>query len=321
MSSPRRCALVTGAAGFIGSTLCDALLRAGQQVVGIDALTDTYAPALKHRNIAAARDNGDFTLHELDLLQAPLGDLLDGVDTVFHLAARPGVRQSWSDFPEYLTANVAATKELFDACVGREVRVVYASSSSVYGDAPALPVTEGGALHPVSPYGATKVTTELIAGAYWRSHGVPSVGLRYFTVYGPRQRPDMAISRFIDAADAGEEIRVFGDGRQLRDFTFVDDIVAATLLAADHGEPGDVYNIASGDPHPLLDLLDLLGGVLDRELRLSFEAVQVGDVRDTWASIERARTQLGYRAATELRDGLAAQAVEARARRSLAPGA
>jgi UDP-glucuronate 4-epimerase len=313
---PRRCALVTGAAGFIGSALCDELLRTGHRVIGVDAFSATYAPALKERNIASALADPAFTLHRGALHEAPLEALLDEVDVVYHLAARPGVRQSWSDFPEYLHANVAATKRLLDACVGRDLRVVYASSSSVYGDAPALPVTEGGDLHPVSPYGATKVAAEVIAGAYWRSHRLEAVGLRYFTVYGPRQRPDMAISRFIDAADAGQEIGVYGDGRQMRDFTYVGDIVAATVLAAEHGEPGDVYNVASGDPHPLLDVLGQLGDVLGRELTLRHDPVQLGDVRDTWASIDRAHRQLGYQPAVALHDGLAAQAVEARARRA-----
>jgi nucleoside-diphosphate-sugar epimerase len=320
VSDPRRSALVTGAAGFIGSALCDELLRTGHRVVGVDALTPTYAPALKQRNIAAALAHPDFTLVEAPIATAPLEALLEDVATVYHLAARPGVRQSWHDFPEYLDSNVAATKRLLDACVGRGVRVVYASSSSVYGDAVALPVTEGQDLSPVSPYGATKVATEVIAGAYQRSHGLETVGLRYFTVYGPRQRPDMAISRFVDAADAGQEIGIFGDGRQLRDFTYVGDVVAATLLAAAHGEPGDVYNIASGAPYPLLELLEQLGEVLDRELQLRFDPLQVGDVRDTWASIERARDQLGYEPATTLRAGLEAQAREARARRDAVPG-
>ena len=320
MSGTRRGALVTGAAGFIGSALCDQLLLAGHRVVGVDALTPTYAPALKRLNIAGALAHPDFTLCEAPLADAPLEALLEDVAVVYHLAARPGVRASWHDFPEYLDSNVAATKRLLDACVGRGVRVVYASSSSVYGDVAALPVTEGHALAPVSPYGATKVATEVIAGAYHRSHGLEAVGLRYFTVYGPRQRPDMAIARFVDAAEAGQEIGVFGDGRQLRDFTYVGDIVAATLLAAEHGEPGDTYNIASGSPYPLLEVLDQLGAVLDVELRLRFDPVQVGDVRDTWASIERARDQLGYQPATTLRDGLVAQAREARARRVAVAG-
>jgi nucleoside-diphosphate-sugar epimerase len=310
--------LVTGAAGFIGSALSDELLRTGHRVVGLDALTATYSPAFKLRNLEFALAHPEFSLHRLTLDEAPLETLLDGVEVVYHLAARPGVRASWSDFPEYLDANVAATKLLLDACVGRELRVVYASSSSVYGDAPALPVSVGNDLHPVSPYGATKVATEVIAGAYWRSHGLASVGLRYFTVYGPRQRPDMGIARFIDAADAGQEISVFGDGLQLRDFTYVDDIVAATMLAAEHGEPGDVYNVASGNPYPLLDVLEQLGGALGRELTLRFDAAQVGDVRDPWASIDRAHRQLGYMPAVTLRDGLAGQVAEARSRRRFA---
>lgn len=316
MTAEARTSLVTGAAGFIGSHLCEALLREGRQVIGIDVFDPTYDRAIKERNIRAALADPRFALHELDLATTAINDLMDSVTDVFHLAARPGVRASWADFDAYVHANVTATKRLFDACVGRDVRVVYASSSSVYGDAPALPVTEGNALQPVSPYGATKVTTEVIAGAYGHSHGVDTVGLRYFTVYGPRQRPDMGIARFIEAGDRGDDIPVYGDGQQLRDFTYVGDVVQATLLAAERGTAGSVYNVASGDPHPLLDVLDQLALAMDRQLTLRFDPVQVGDVRDTWASIKRARRELGYTPGTSLRDGLAAEVADLRARRA-----
>jgi len=318
---PVRSALVTGAAGFIGSHLCEALLARGTAVTGVDAMTSSYAPAQKELNLAGALAHERFRFHPLDLAEAPIEPLLYGVDTVFHLAARPGVRDSWADFDAYVRANVCATKRLLDACVGRPVRVVYASSSSVYGDAPALPVTEGAALHPVSPYGATKVTAEAVAGAYWRSHGVEVVGLRYFTVYGPRQRPDMAIARFIAMGERGEEIPVFGDGRQLRDFTYVGDIVAGTLLAAERGRPGAVYNIASGDPHPLVDVLGHLRAVLEHPLALRFAPAQVGDVRDTWGNIALAHRELGYMPRVGLDEGLAAQVAETERRReTLATG-
>jgi nucleoside-diphosphate-sugar epimerase len=312
--------LVTGAGGFIGSHLTEALLGEGHRVIGIDTMEPTYGRAIKERNLREASAHPAFSLHERDIARDPLDDLFDGVDTVFHLAARPGVRDSWEDFDAYVQANVVATKRVFDACVGRGIRVVYASSSSVYGDAPALPVTEGGTLQPVSPYGATKVTTEVIAGAYWKSHGLESVGMRYFTVYGPRQRPDMAISRFIEAGDRGTEIGVYGDGQQLRDFTYVGDVVRATLLAARNGTPGHLYNIASGDPHPLLDVLDQLSSVMERPLSLRFDPTQLGDVRDTWASIKRARQELGFRPQTTLREGLGAQVRETRERRDAAAG-
>jgi UDP-glucuronate 4-epimerase len=308
--------LVTGSAGFIGSHLCDALLRDGHTVVGWDSFSDHYDRALKELNLAGARRHDAFALVEADLTDATLRDAVADSDIVFHLAARPGVRDSWDDFGDYLHSNVAGTKALLDACAGRDVRLVYASSSSVYGDAERLPVTEDLGLHPVSPYGASKVMTETMAGAYARAHGLHAVGLRYFTVYGPRQRPDMGLARFIEWAVAGEEVAVYGDGRQLRDFTYIEDVVAAALLAAERGRAGRAYNVASGRPFPLLDVLRELGDTMGTELRLRFEGAKLGDVRDTHASIERARAELGYAPATALRDGLAAQVEEAARRRA-----
>jgi UDP-glucose 4-epimerase len=310
--------LVTGAAGFIGSHLCEALLGAGHSVVGLDSFTAHYARSLKEENLARARDHDSFSLVEADLCDAALHDAVDGCDWVFHLAARPGVRDSWQDFDDYVHSNIVGTKALLDACVGQPVRFIYASSSSVYGNAERLPVHEAMALRPISPYGSSKVMTEAMAGAYAESNGLCVVGLRYFTVYGPRQRPDMGVSRFIEAATEGRDISVYGDGRQLRDFTFVGDIVAASIAAAERGAVGGVYNVASGRPLPLLEVLDTLGEVMGRELSLRFDESQRGDVRDTHASIERARAELGYEPATELRDGLARQVTEADRRRATA---
>jgi nucleoside-diphosphate-sugar epimerase len=230
------------------------------------------------------------------------------------------VRDSWSGFDDYLRSNLAATKALLDACVGRDVRVVYASSSSVYGNPSALPVTEEVPLHPLSPYGATKVATEALASAYWRSQGVAVVGLRYFTAYGPRQRPDMALARFIDAALGGEELPLFGDGLQTRDFTYVADIVAGTIAAAERGHPGAAYNIASGNPRPLLEVLDELAVALDQPLALRREPAPPGESRDTWGDIALARDHLGYAPTVPLADGLAAQVEEMRRRAALPVG-
>jgi UDP-glucuronate 4-epimerase len=309
-------ALLTGAAGFIGSHLAQRLLGDGVAVTGLDSFSPHYQRALKELNLAAIREHPGFTLVEEDLLEAPLDALLDGVDVVFHLAARPGVRDSWSDFVDYVHNNVAATKALLDACVGRPLRLVYASSSSVYGNSPSLPVAEDASRRPVSPYGATKVMTEVMVGAYAAEYGLEAIGLRYFTVYGPRQRPDMGISRFIEAAIVGRPLSIYGDGHQLRDFTYVGDAVAATIAAASRGEAGSVYNIASSQPRELLAVLGELGRVIGEELELVHEDVKLGDVRDTSADIGRACAELGYQPSTSLREGLAAQVKEAGRRRS-----
>jgi UDP-glucose 4-epimerase len=309
-------ALVTGVAGFIGSHLTERLLDEGVAVVGLDSYSSHYERTLKELNVAPLRDHDAFTLVEEDLLDAPLTELLEGVEHVFHLAARPGVRDSWVDFSDYVHNNVTATKVLLDECVGRAVRLVFASSSSVYGDSTRLPVTEDAPLRPISPYGATKVMTEVMVGAYAAAHGLEAVGLRYFTVYGPRQRPDMGLARFIEAAVTGRSVSVYGDGRQLRDFTYVGDVVDATIAAAHRGAPGAVYNIASSHPRELLAVLDELGGVLGQSLELVHEHAKTGDVRDTWGDTSRAREALGFAPTTELRDGLANQARAAVHRRS-----
>jgi UDP-glucuronate 4-epimerase len=309
-------ALLTGAAGFIGSQLAVRLLEDGVAVTGIDSFSPHYQRALKELNLAEAREYPEFTIVEGDLVEVPLAELLEGVDVVFHLAARPGVRDSWSEFSDYVHNNVEGTKVLLDACAGRSLRLVYASSSSVYGNSSELPVSEEATRRPISPYGATKVMSELMVGAYAAAHDLDAVGLRYFTVYGPRQRPDMGLARFIEAADAGQPVRIYGDGRQLRDFTYVGDVVSATVAAAARGEPGAVYNIASSNPRELVAVLTELGEVLGRALELVHEEAKLGDVRDTWGDIRRASDALGYQPATALRDGLAGQVEEARRRRS-----
>jgi UDP-glucuronate 4-epimerase len=307
--------VVTGAAGFIASHLCEALLAAGCTVYGIDAFSAHYARELKELNLLPSVAHERFAFHELDILDPALDELVEEAKWVFHLAARPGVRDSWSDFADYNRANILGTRAVLDATARHHVRLIYASSSSVYGDAMELPVSEAAPLRPVSPYGASKVMTEMLSGAYTRSHGLEAVGLRYFTVYGPRQRPDMALARFIEAVLAGREVSLFGDGRQLRDFTYVGDVVAATVAAAERGRTGAVYNVASGNARTLLEVLDALGETLKRELRVAFETTKAGDVRDTWACTDLASQELGFRAKTSLTEGLAAQVREAERRR------
>lgn len=309
--------VVTGAAGFIGSHLSERLIADGHTVVGIDCFSDHYARELKELNVSELTEEARFELIERDLASDPILDLLAESDVVFHLAARPGVRDSWTDFSDYVSANIIGSRAVFDAAAASQTRVVYASSSSVYGNAVTLPVSEDHLLQPVSPYGASKVMTEVLAGAYASSFGLDAIGLRYFTVYGPRQRPDMGLSRFVEAAVAEQAIPIYGDGLQRRDMTYVGDVVDATLAAAQRGTAGAVYNVASANQRTLLDILHELGEALDLPLHLDHEDPKPGDVRDTWGDISRASTEIGYKPQVALRDGLRNQASEAARRRSL----
>lgn len=302
-------ALVTGAAGFIGSTLAERLIAAGAAVTGVDCFTDYYPREMKERNLAHLRGAAGFTLVEASLADADLPALLDGVTHVFHLAAQAGVRKSWGrDFRVYTVNNVDATQILLEACVGMPIeRLVYASSSSVYGDAVPLPMREDAVPQPVSPYGVTKLAAEQLCHLYQVNHGVPAVSLRYFTVYGPRQRPDMGFSRFLQAVMRGEAVPQFGDGRQTRDFTFVADAVTATVAAATRGTPGGVYNIGGGSRVELLDVFELIRGITGRAVRVEPREAQRGDMRDTYADTTRARADLGFAPTVTLEEGLRAQ--------------
>jgi UDP-glucose 4-epimerase len=301
-------ALVTGAAGFIGSHLSAKLIAQGAAVTGLDCFTDYYPRPLKERNLSGLLGPG-FTLVEAPIADANLNALLDGITHVFHLAAQAGVRKSWgSDFRVYTVNNVEATQILLEACVGKPIeRLVYASSSSVYGDGVALPMREDAVPQPVSPYGVTKLAAEQLCYLYHVNHGVPAVSLRYFTVYGPRQRPDMGFSRFLDAARRGRSVTQFGDGRQTRDFTFVADAVTATASAAARGKPGGVYNIGGGSRVSLLDVFELIRRVTGRPLRVEQKEAQRGDMRDTYADTTRARADLAFIPTVTLEEGLRAQ--------------
>jgi UDP-glucose 4-epimerase len=300
-------ALVTGVAGFIGSHVAESLVADGHEVVGVDCFTDYYPRPFKERNLAALRDEGRFRLVEARLQDAELAPLLDGVQHVYHLAAQAGVRASWGrEFALYTDHNVLATQRLLEAAVaaGRP-RLVYASSSSVYGDAPALPLREDGPCRPVSPYGVTKLAAEHLAVLYNVNHALPTVSLRFFTVYGPRQRPDMAFHRFLRGARDGETLTVYGDGRQTRDFTYVGDIVAAVRAAALSGRPGGVYNVGGGERIALNDVLRLVETVTGKTLRVVRQEAQKGDMRDTFADTRAARADLGFRSTVPLAEGLA----------------
>lgn len=302
-------ALVTGAAGFIGSTLTDRLLTAGADVVGIDCFTDYYPRPIKERNLAGALQHPAFRFVESRIQDADLPALLSDRTHVFHLAAQAGVRKSWGrDFAIYTVNNIEATQVLLEACVGRPIeRLVYASSSSVYGDKVTIPMQEEALPQPVSPYGVSKLAAEQLCYLYAVNHGVPAVALRYFTVYGPRQRPDMGFHKFFRATLRGEPITLFGDGEQTRDFTFVEDAVAATIAAATLGTPGRVYNIGGGSRVTVNEVIQMIGRVSGRQPLVSTDPAQKGDMRHTYADTERARTDLRFAPSVTLEQGLAAE--------------
>jgi nucleoside-diphosphate-sugar epimerase len=294
--------VVTGAAGFIGSHLVEALQRGGDEVVAVDALTDSYDIARKRANAEA------FELVEADLVDADLEALLAGVDGVFHLAGQPGVRASFGpDFALYLRRNVLAAAGLFEAAARQEIRVVYASSSSVYGDAEAFPTPEDAHPLPISPYGVTKLACEQLAYALRRSAGLEAVGLRYFTVYGPRQRPDMAFTRLLEALADGDAFPLLGDGSASRSFTYVDDAVAATALAMERGRPGELYNVGGGEEATMAQAIALAQELAGRELAVKRLVAAAGDVLRTNADVAKAGRELGWQPSTSLADGLAEQ--------------
>jgi nucleoside-diphosphate-sugar epimerase len=301
--------LVTGAAGFIGSNLAQGCLEAGHSVVGIDSLTSYYDPELKRGNVAQLRRYPEWSFLEGDLAYLDLAPLLDGVDVVFHLAAQPGVRTSWGQtFGAYVDSNVTALQRLLEASHSAALeRFVFASSSSVYGDAEMLPTSEETPLQPISPYGATKVLGEHLCRLYHRSYGLPIVMLRYFTVYGPRQRPDMAFNKLIRAALEQQEIVLYGDGEQTRDFTFVNDAVDGTIAAAEDGRPGSIYNLGGGARTSMNEVLEMIAELTGEDLQVRRVRAQAGDARDTAADTGRARAQLGFAPSRSLYEGLGEQ--------------
>lgn len=302
-------AFVTGVAGFIGSTLAERLLADGADVIGLDCFTDYYPRAIKERNLANLVGRPAFRFVESSVQQADLPRLLSDRTHVFHLAAQAGVRKSWGrDFAVYTENNIAATQILLEACTTRPLeRVVYASSSSVYGDHVSLPMREDALPQPVSPYGVSKLAAEQLCYLYYSNYGIPAVSLRYFTVYGPRQRPDMGFHKFLRAAILGQPITLYGDGEQTRDFTFVADAVSATVAAASRGVPGRVYNIGGGSRVSVNEVLDLIGRVAGRRPPVAVDPAQKGDMRHTYADTSLARGDLGFAPMVDLEQGLAAE--------------
>ena len=303
-------ALVTGVAGFLGSHLAELLLERGHVVTGVDCFTPYYSRAIKEANLSGLRPHPRFQFHEMDLVRHDLTALVEGRPWIFHQAAQPGVRASWdSGFASYVENNLLATHRLLEAARRAQVSAfVFASSSSVYGNVAESRVKEDASLTPLSPYGVSKLASEELVQVYHREFSLPTVCLRYFTVCGPRQRPDMAFHRMLRAALSGEEFVLHGDGGQERDFTYVDDAVAANVLAAVRGRPGGVYNIGGGTPHSLREAIELIEGFTGKRLRIRELARAEGDPRRTAADLTRAREELGYEPKVALADALREEA-------------
>lgn len=299
--------LVTGAAGFIGSRLCLRLLRQkGFSVTGVDCFTDYYPRFIKEKNLQPLLQLSRFHFIEKDINHLDFPALLKKVDVVFHLAAQAGVRSSWGKkFSDYTWNNIESTQKILEACSADPVKkLVYASSSSVYGDCPDIPMRETSPLFPYSPYGVTKLAGEHLCSLYSRNFAIPAVSLRFFTVYGPGQRPDMAFHKFFRSAAENKPVSVYGSGDQTRDFTYIDDIVEASLAAMDKGKPGEVYNIGGGHNRKIKDIFPLLNEVTGKKIEINHIEKQKGDVAHTSADISKAKTDLGYNPQTPLAEGL-----------------
>lgn len=302
-------ALITGCAGFIGSHLSERLLRDGWTISGIDSIAPTYDTVGRRARVAALSTNRGFEFVEGDLNEVELTHQVSEADVVFHLAARPGVRASWHDFARVSEANILGTQRVLDSLAQHpSTRLVFSSSSSVYGEASESPANEGQALAPISPYGVSKASCEALLSAYSNQFELAVTSLRYFTVYGPRQRSDMAFTRWIRSASLGEPIRVYGDGQAIRDFTFVEDVVEATLLAAHNASPGHrIYNVAGGSPASLVEVLELLAELTENDLDVIHEPHALGDPKRTSGDTSRIESDLKWRPSWNLSDGLQAQ--------------
>jgi len=298
--------IVTGAAGFIGSHLCQRLIKEKNAVTGIDVFSDYYPRWMKESNLNRIPSSPLFRFIESDLNEIDLAPLFKDIDCVFHLAAQAGVRASWGkSFSIYTSSNVNTTQRLLEAVKNTDIkRFIYASSSSVYGDCQDLPWKESSLLSPYSPYGVTKLAAEHLCTLYNRNFGLPSISLRYFTVYGPGQRPDMAFHKFLYAIKKNESIPVFGDGSQTRDFTYIDDIIDATAASISYGETGETYNIGGGNRKRLKDIFPILEGICQKEIKIDWREKQKGDTPHTFASIEKAQKELQYSPRIQIEDGL-----------------
>ncbi|MCK8824332.1 NAD-dependent epimerase/dehydratase family protein [Fuchsiella alkaliacetigena] len=300
-------ALVTGVAGFIGSNLAEQLLEKGYQVIGVDCFTDYYSRDLKEKNLSFFKDHENFEFIEVDIIDLDLEELLSDIDYVFHQAAQAGVRASWGkDFDIYTDCNIRATQRLLEATKESDIKkFIYASSSSVYGDTDKLPMQETNRLQPVSPYGVSKLAAEHLCYLYWKNFGAPTISLRYFTVFGERQRPDMAFHIFIKEILTDGKITVFGDGKQSRNFTYVGDVVQANILAAESDIEGEIFNVGgAGERIRLNETIEIMEDIIGKEVEKEYQAVAKGDVRHTEADESKIRKMLGYKPTVGLQEGL-----------------
>ena len=303
-----RC-LVSGAAGFIGSHLAERLVRDGHEVISIDCFLDYYPREVKEENLAGLKKSPNFHFLEANLLELDLPALVQKTDFIFHLAAQAGVRASWGEsFSIYTENNIRATQRLLESCKGQKIsKFILASSSSVYGDAEEMPTSENSAPKPVSPYGLSKLACEHLCYLYWKNYKIPYLALRYFTVYGPRQRPDMAFHKFLRSALHGKEIEIYGDGNQTRDFTYISDIINATVKSISTDAVAESVNLGGGSPATIWQVLNIIEEITGKRVRLRHIEEQKGDVRHTCADITKAQRILGYAPQVRLGDGLRKQ--------------
>lgn len=300
--------LVTGCAGFIGSHLCEKLIKKNEKVIGIDSLSPYYSIKIKENNLKNLKKEKNFHFVKKDILKTDLKKILKKVDFIYHFAAQPGVRESWGNFKIYAKDNILATFKLLEEAKNFKIKkFIYASSSSIYGEAEKMPTKEETKPQPISPYGITKLAGENLVFCYFKNYQLPVISLRFFTVYGERQRPDMAFFRFIKGALEGKEIPVFGDGKQTRNFTYIDDAIFGTLAAAKSKIIGEIFNLGGGSQASVLEVLKMIEKICGKKLKIKFLKKTKGDPLHTSADIQKAKKAFSFKPKVSLFDGLKEQ--------------